>query len=82
MMHDTVGTRVVHHGVSQATLQRMAPSSNHMEASPLDLRSVTVIPRALLEAIRGDDDNTTTQQQQQPSEHQQPPADIAPKVVR
>ena len=28
-----------------------------MEASPLDLRSVTVIPRALLEAIRGDDDN-------------------------
>ena len=54
-----------------------APSSNPMEASPLDLRSVTVIPRALPEAIRGDDDAT-----QQPSEHQQPPADIAPRVVR
>ena len=27
-----------------------------MEASPLDLRSVTVIPKALLEGIRGDDD--------------------------
>ena len=70
MMHDT-GGRVVHHGVSQATLQRMAPSSNPMEASPLDLRSVTVLPRALLEVspdpLWGDDNNnttTTTQQQQ------------------
>ena len=44
-----------------------------MEASPLDLRGVTVIPRALLEGIRGDDDK---QQQQQPSVHQQPPVDI------
>ena len=41
-------------------LYRMAPSSNPMEASPLDLRSVTVILRALLEEIRGDDDATTT----------------------
>ena len=95
-MHDTVETRPVHKGPCFGTrdtdklcpymrhgLYRMAPSSNPMEASPLDLRSVTVIPRALLEAIRGDDDNTTTQQQQQqPSEHQQPPADIAPRVVR
>ena len=53
-----------------------------MEASPLDLRSVTVIPRALLEVIPdppvGDDDNN----KQQPSVHQQPPVDIAPRVIR
>ena len=74
-----IRTRAVHAGVSQATRQRMAPSSNPIEASPLDLRGVTVIPRALLEGIRGDDDK---QQQQQPSVHQQPPVDIAPRVVR
>ena len=46
-------------------LYRMALSSNPMEASPLVLRSVTVLPRALLEVspdpLWGDDDNTTTQ---------------------
>ena len=60
-------------------LYRMAWSSNPMEASPLGLRSVTVLPRALLDVspdtLWGDDNNN---KQQQPSVHQQPPVDIAP----
>ena len=44
----------------------MAPSSNAMEVSPLDLRSLTVLPRALLEVspdpLWGDDDNNKTKQ--------------------
>ena len=61
-------------------------SFNPMETSPLDLRSVTVLPRALLEVSpdppvrrRRQHNKTTTQQ---PSEHQQPPVNIAPRVVR
>ena len=77
MIHDTVGTRAVHHGVSQATLKRMAPSSSPMEASPLDLRSVTVIPRALLEVIRGDDENNNN-----PSCINSPLQTSPPRVVR
>ena len=59
----------------------MAWSSNPMEVSPLDLRSLTVLPRALLE-VSADPPVRRRQQQQQPSVHQQPPADIAPRVVR
>ena len=45
-------------------LYRMAWSSNPMEASPLDLRSVTVLPRALLE-VSPDPPVGRRQQQQQ-----------------
>ena len=61
----------------------MAQSFNPMEVSPLDLRSVTVPPRALLEASPDPPvGRRQQQQQQQPNVHQQPPADIAPSVVR
>ena len=69
-------------------LYRMAWSSNPMEASPLGLRSVTVLPRALLEVSpdplvgRRQQQQTTTNNKQQPSVHQQPPVDIALRVVR
>ena len=50
-------------------LYRMAWSSNPMEASPLDLRRGTVLPRAPLDVspdpLWGDDDNKQQQQQQQ-----------------
>ena len=59
----------------------MAWSSNPMEVSPLDLRSLTVLPRALLE-VSADPPVRRRRQQQQPSVHQQPPVDIAPRVVR
>ena len=60
-------------------LYRMAWSSNPMLASPLVLRSVTVLPRALLEVSA--DPPVRRRRQQQPSVHHQPPADIAPRVV-
>ena len=69
-------------------LHCMAWSSNPMEVSPLDLRSLTVLPRALLDVSAEPPCEATTttqqqqQQQQQPSVHQQPPVDIAPRVVR
>ena len=68
-------------------LYRMAWPSNPMEASPLVLRSVTVLPRALLEVspdppVGRRRQQTTNNNKQQPSVHQQPPADIAPRVVR
>ena len=60
----------------------MAWSSNPMEVSTLDLRSLTVLPRALLEVSADPPVRRRRQQQQQPSVHQQPPADIAPRVIR
>ena len=70
-------------GTMRKGVYRMAWSSNPMEASPLDLRSVTVLPRALLEVSPEPPmGRRRQQQQQQPSVHQQPTADIAPRVVR
>ena len=63
-------------------LYRMAWSSNPMEVSTLDLRSLTVLPRALLEVSADPPVRRRRQQQQQPSVHQQPPVDIAPMVAR
>ena len=60
----------------------MAWSSNPMEVSPLDLRSLTVLPRALLEVSADPPVRRRRQQQQQPGVLQQPPADIAPRVDR
>ena len=66
---------------------RMAWSFNPMEVSPLDPRSVTVLPRALLEVSpdppvgrqRQQQQTTNNKQQQQPSVHQQPPCRHRPQ---
>ena len=60
-------------------LYRTAWSSNPMEASPLDLRGVTLLPRALLEVSPNPSVGRRQQQQQQPSVHQQHPEGIAPQ---
>ena len=64
----------------------MAWSPKPMEVSPLVLRRVTVLPRALLQVSPDPCGATTTtnnnKQQQEPSVHQQPPVDIVPRVVR
>ena len=62
---------VCHGGVPamRKGLYRMAWSSNPMEASPLDQRSVTVLPRALLEV--SPDPPVGRRQQQQQQQQQQ-----------
>ena len=57
-------------------LYRMAWSSNPMEASPLGLRSVTVLPRALLEVSPDPPVGRRQQQQQQTTTSNNNPACI------